>query len=80
MIKIKSKDPKFIEFLNGLQELNILRKKISESAEISPAINHKKIKEKSEISILFQTYTIELELFEAMIKLVEKMNAEYNNV
>lgn len=79
IIDINCKDDNFKNYIEGLTEIELLKKKIKESAEISPAINHRKTKEQSELTILFQSFTIELELLEAFIHFAIKINTEYNN-
>lgn len=80
IIDIKCRDDNFRTYIEGLTEIALLKEKIKESAEISPAINYRKTKEQNELTILFQSFTIELELLEVLIHFATKINMEYDNV
>lgn len=79
-IDIKCRDNNFRNYIDGLSEISLLKEKINKSAEISPAFNHRKTKEQSELTMLYQSFTIELELLEALIHFAIKINTEYNKV
>ena len=79
-LTIKRINSEFIKHLKNRKEVNFLEERVKNTGEISPAINCKKIDGLKELTIYFQSFSIELDLFEKMIELSQNLETAYNDV
>lgn len=77
VLSINCKDEVFKNSLYNSEELVVMSQSVSNSAEVSPAINCKAEDDCMRLSIFFQSFLVEVELFEAMIQFAKRLSLEY---